>query len=244
MIERRLAMVIEKFDEIKRFYPDMKEDFGIFNLDINCFFPYSNQEVLTLGAGLFNSTLLNLELAIIYDDDITRLRDLMFKDVILNHRYPNHQWVSLSKKSGNRRCKTGYPICGPIEELNRYDLLAVNLGIEDENFFCFFPLELKLSSDKPVGCLKLRIHHFEKSYDEEAFKNFGFDFFTMKIVSSEIGKSERAGKEILYYWGKPMFRKLSEGTRLEIEELSEDDRIFSFNPKITIPGQPRDYFFL
>ena len=232
----------KKLTECKRFYPGAKEDCGIFNLDISCYFPYADQdqEDLVLGVGLYTASHsywdFDFATALKSPEFVEFCKNQIYDDTVLNHRYPNHEYVTLSKKLGNKRCKAGYPICAPIEDLNSYNFILIKLGYKDEEIFAFFPLILSLSKEKPVGQLSLIIENFI-AFGEKHNDNFGFNF------SSSYTVEDRSGWKKLYYiWGASRARKDKfQGYEKYLKtQYFSGNNLFYVEPALVIPGQARD----
>lgn len=107
--------------------------------DFGCYFPYSNPEILT-----FNFS----------------LGEEKFDDYKLNHRYPNRGYQTISKKTGRKVSKLGYPY---IMKLNKQGsmLLCVNVGIKDEVIHMVFPVQTHMTKEKPVCGLTMHFN-FDK----------------------------------------------------------------------------------
>ena len=104
---------------------------GCMILDLSCFFPYRNQDVLT------------------FDFKLGSEEPEPYKH---NHRYPNNSYVTISKKMGRKVSKLGYPVLVDLVE-DKYILLTITIGIKDKTIDLIFPIYVALTEDKPVCVL-------------------------------------------------------------------------------------------
>lgn len=115
---------------------------GCIVFDFACYFPYVEQDLL-----IFNFKLGEEELE-------------PYKH---NHRYPNIDYVTISKKMGRRVSKLGYPI---FVDLNKECFFMLEIGIKDyKTVNLDFPVSVKLTKEKPVCNLGFRF-----SFDEAIFE--------------------------------------------------------------------------
>lgn len=156
--------------------PDIKDADGILNIDIGIFFDYSNQGIVTLGFGLITDDIKKDEDT---EDDVRYL----FADTVLNHRYNHKGYITISRRSGKKVSKTGYPIAGPIEELNRYKMLMVMCGIKDKTITVCFPINISLTKDDPIGGIELIIHDWELNSADK----WGIDMFALFQMEENFG---------------------------------------------------------
>lgn len=108
--------------------------------DFGCYFPYSNKEVLSFDFQLGNEK---------------------FDNIKLNKRYPNKDYVTISRKTGRRISKIGYPYFMEMSEFDNGSvniILCINLGINQSQFTMIFPLVLLLTKENPVCALEFRIN--------------------------------------------------------------------------------------
>ncbi|MBO5237888.1 MAG: hypothetical protein J6B50_03840 [Lachnospiraceae bacterium] len=108
---------------------------GCIVFDLSCYFPYANQEDL-------------------YFD--FQVGEEQLTDIKLNHRYPNHGYVTISKKVGRKLSKLGYPY---FVELNTQQdiLLTIKIGLKDDYITIVFPIHVTLTQDKPVCALSMKL---------------------------------------------------------------------------------------
>lgn len=233
MIDMRKDRIL---NEWRRLFSDMQDGYGILNIDIGVYFPYKNQDAVTCKIGLLNDTILN-------DEDTENDDKYLFTDVIHNHRYKNKGYVTLSKKVGRKICKTGYPIYAPIGVLNNIEMFLMKFGIRNETMMMCFPINIILTEDRPIGGFKLKIHDWEKTWDQNETKNMGFDFTT--------NWAERDGQYGYLVGGTQRFivGKPSRGYQMEQDialkpVTSGRTDLIGFTPAITIKGQPTETFFI
>lgn len=124
---------------------------GLLMLDIGMYFPYANQDILHFSVGL-------VEMAdIAVDPHIGLNNKERFTDVVFNHRYPNGNYVTMSKKNGRRISKTGYFLNDNFDELNGKKWLMVDVGIgEAGDIHTAIPVEINLNEENPVASITLR----------------------------------------------------------------------------------------
>ena len=219
-------------DDVARLHPNMKENDGIFNIDLGLFFDYPNQNIVTLKFGLLTGE------DVIkgnFTDDIPRY---LYDNTVVNHRYPNHAYLTLSRKEGRKISKTGYPIVGPIDALNQYRMLLINCGIEDKTTTMSFPIQMHLSEDKPIGGIEVIVHDWET---KEQANKFGIDFLIHEPTYNAEG--ENAGYlRHCYYVGQPHFGTLNEQDIILSVLNVDESGVMAFQPVINVAGQPRDQF--
>lgn len=130
---------------------EIKDGKGCIVFDLGCYFPYSNwKNVLSFKFKLGEEEL---------------------EPYVLNHRYPNHGYATISKKSGRKLSKIGYPY---FLELNmiHHILLTIEIGIQDQTMRLIFPVEVTLSQDKPV--CGLTFHFNFKNSDNPEFTFYSY----------------------------------------------------------------------
>lgn len=106
---------------------------GCIVLDLGCYFPCLNQDILTFRFSFGEE------------------EQGLYK---CNHRYPNNGYVTISKKMGRRLSKLGYPLFVNLDE-EISTLLTIDLGIKDKILSYIFPVKVKLTKEKPVCSLSL-----------------------------------------------------------------------------------------
>lgn len=137
--------------EIERFAPNGQALSGMINLDIAVF-----GDNFTVTAALWKHPC---------DTELFRealdTAGVFYSDIKNNYRYPNKNWKTLSKRSGRKVCKTGYPVYGTVEELNQYKYLAIKLGNSehwgDKYAYLLFRIDIELTKDNPVSGLDIHI---------------------------------------------------------------------------------------
>lgn len=130
-------------DVMKELDNEALEGRGCIILDLACYFPYSNQEVLTFDFRLD-------------DEDPEPYR--------LNHRYPNNGYVTVSKKMGRRLSKLGYPFFVHLDRQQSL-LLSVIAGIGDDAMEFIIPIHVTLTKDMPVCALSMHFDFDKKEFD-------------------------------------------------------------------------------
>ena len=117
---------------------DLKEDECCIVFDLGCYFPYVEKKLLMFDFSLGEET---------------------FDDYKKNHRYPNKQYVTISKRYGKKVSKVGYPYILKLKEQHPM-LLCVKVGLNDNNennqyISLVFPIETKMTKENPLCELSL-----------------------------------------------------------------------------------------
>ena len=120
---------------------------GCIVFDFGCHFPYSNQDILTFEF---------------------KVGEMQLEPYKHNHRYPNKDYVTISKKMGRRVSKLGYPMFVTIDK-DLLMLLEIKIGIKDDTIDFVFPVNVKLTKEKPVCSLSL---HF--NFDKMSFRFYTY----------------------------------------------------------------------
>lgn len=138
-------------DDVKRvFGVEELEKPGLLGLDIGVYEPFAKtiakEGVPDLRAGLAESY---------------TTKPKMFEDTVLNHRYPNGRYVTLSQKHGRRISQAGYFLNDTIEELNKKKWLFINYkagaaGL-DAAWNIAIPISVCLSKERPAAGITVRL---------------------------------------------------------------------------------------
>lgn len=118
----------------------LKEDECCIIFDLGCYFPYANPEILTFDFSLGEEK---------------------FNDYKKNRRYPNSSYQTISKKYKRKVSRLGYPYIMKFDEQDIM-LFCVNIGIKEEYVSLVFPLQTKMTKDKPICSLKL-LYNFDEN---------------------------------------------------------------------------------
>ena len=125
---------------------------GCIVLDFSCYFPYANQDCLEFKFKLG-------------EDELEPYK--------YNHRYPNRDYVTISKKMGRRVSRIGYPVFVDLND-EYFFILEIEVGIKDyKTVQLGFPVIIKLTEEKPVCNLGFRFNfdaatfQFESYYEHE-----------------------------------------------------------------------------
>lgn len=227
-----------KINDFQHCIPNLESFDGIINLDIRILYPYSNTDVLSFGFGLVPET-------IKLTNNVTkRFETCLFNDYLLNHRYPNKNYFTVSRKFGRKISKTGYPFYERLEKINLFKTLILKIGIK--NSFCFFRfnLDFELTKENRVVNLLCLIHNFEDADKIES--NFGIDFRTYQPTNG-------GAYEHHYQLGKNHFgdewvkEHCTDGRYTELIpcSLNNNPSIYSFDfiQPIILYAQPDDCIF-
>lgn len=145
------------YDELIKSEIQLADDECCILFDFGCYFPYSNFDVLTFEFNLGTEE---------------------FADYKINHRYPNKNWHTISKKYGRKLSKLGYPY---IMKLNEQEpmTLCLRVGIKEKYMTLLFPIQTSMTKDKPICGLSLE-YKFEESrfcftsYEKEKEDDLGW----------------------------------------------------------------------
>lgn len=119
----------------------IKDDECCILFDFGCYFPYSNNDILTFSFSLGEEKL---------------------DDYKINHRYPNKGYSTISRKYGRNVSKFGYPYIMKLSDQQKPMLLCINIGIKDDVMTLIFPIQTNMTKDKRFCELKLN-YNFTKS---------------------------------------------------------------------------------
>ncbi len=201
----------------------MDNSMGILNIDIGLYFPYVNQDIVICEFGLLDDD--SLDDRVGEEDD-----EHIFADTVLNHRYRNTNYVTLSKKSGRKMCATGYPVVAPIEELNRHKMLFIRYGVQgDAEMTMFIPISVNLTEKEPVGALEIHMLY----WDGEQPEKFG-------VVCSTLCKDGEGIYRRRYVLGRPV-ADFKDDVPFSYVDTPYGDA-FSVTPVVEIGSQPKDRF--
>ena len=130
-------------DRIEEIQTELDNNMGCIIFDLSCYFPYIEQDKLTIDFSIGLEKCDNIK---------------------LNHRYPNKRYVTVSKKNGRKLSKMGYPYFCELDKPIPM-LLKINIGFTDEKdtITYIFPVEVELTKEKPVCYLTFR-QNFESSF--------------------------------------------------------------------------------
>lgn len=129
----------------------LKEDECCIVFDFGCYFPYEDADHLFFDFE--------------FDGQI-------FNDKVINHRYPNKSYQTITKKYGRRLSKVGYPYIFKLDN-QRLKMLHVKIGLQaeglkEQHITLNIPIETHMTKDKPACALTLH-YFFDK--DEFVFKS-------------------------------------------------------------------------
>ena len=115
----------------------LAEDECCIIFDFACYFPYANVEVLEFGFSF---------------------GQVEHNDFKLNHRYPNKNYQTISKKYGRQLSKMGYPVVMKLSEQSPVRLV-LKVGFHDNwQTTLIFPLLTNMTKERPVCALSLHFN--------------------------------------------------------------------------------------
>ncbi len=184
----------------------LPEGKGCINFDFACLFPYDNQEVLTFEFGLG-------------EEEIGSQKH--------NHRYPNRNYVTISKKLGRKVSKVGFPFLVDLDN-EQLMLLWIKVGIKDKAVKLIFPVRVTLTKDEPVATLE-GLFNFDKSR---------FTFTTYKYVSDDNGWQQIIWTNDTEYIDDPR------ATIMDKASTDKDNYIVVYNTPIILASQPLENYLV
>ena len=102
---------------VKTYDAKLESEQGFINIDLGVYYPYLDQEVVAAEVQLYEE--LPYDLLETYNTP----RSKGIHGHVMNHRYTNMHYVTLSKKSSNHICNTGTFIVDTIKNLNKLKYL-------------------------------------------------------------------------------------------------------------------------
>ncbi len=125
---------------------EMKEGLGLFLIDFGAYFPYSNQDDLILDVSLSTDERAG-------GQSVANLRN----ECVLNHRYSNTGYLTLTSKHGKKLCKHGCAMQLPWADLNTFKYLNIEYGFSKTNMIKIsVPISINLSEETPY--MELEAH--------------------------------------------------------------------------------------
>ena len=182
-------------DYVEELQPELENGLGCIIFNLACYFPYEEQDLLRLSfkVGLFEPT-----------------------DFKLNHRYPNHRYVTLSKKTGRKLSKMGYSFFCKLGEDTILFMVKVGLNDSNEEISMVFPLRVNLSKEKPVSALTFHFNFESSCIDIHTTKRDGCGWLsTQWTTDREFYESYDQSKGKLYLFHRPVI----ENTILMFEDI-------------------------
>lgn len=176
----------------------LPEGKGCINFDFACLFPYDNQDVLTFELGL--------------GEEIGSQKH--------NHRYPNRNYVTISKKLGRKVSKIGFPFLVDLND-EQLMILWIKIGIEGKAVKLIFPVKIMLTKDEPVATLE---GHFN-------FNKSRFTFTTYKPASD--GRWQQ-----IIWTNDTEYMDDPRVTIMDKASTDKDNCIIVYHTPITLASQP------
>ena len=147
---------------------------GCIVFDFGCYFPYSNQDILTFEF---------------------KVGEMQLEPYKYNHRYPNKDYVTISKKMGRRVSKLGYPMFVTIDK-DLLMLLEIKIGIKDDTIDFIFPVNIKLTKKKPVCSLSLHFNFDEMSFLFYTYRKKG-NGWQSAIWTNQMSENDKNDKNVV-----------------------------------------------
>lgn len=151
-------MLINVDKEILESELQLADDECCIIFDLGCYFPFAAPENLILNFALGSDE---------------------FPDFKLNNRYPNKLYKTLSKKSGRKISKLGYPFIMKLDEQS-LAILSIRVGVKDNcTLNLVFPLNTSMTKENPISYLQFK---YFSSFDDK---------YQLQFSLSTIGKDDK-----------------------------------------------------
>jgi hypothetical protein len=236
--------------EFERFGFKQNSNLGILNIDIGVYFPWKNQDKVSVQIALLTDKQM-FEVGSSID-----IAQMFFEDITLNHRYPNRAYITPSKKKGRIVCKKGYPVIEPIETLNNYKWLVIKCSFDSLpdclQWMNCFSISAELSKEKPVCELEARLDLKEECYrfitcepdiidggikchKQQFYSTGNIDWHLFGNIEDDAVEDGENGYII------------KDGSRLLLPlvgmDFEDGGRTILYDQKITLPAQTIDQYF-
>ena len=104
------------------------------------------------------------------DELLYRYQGIKMPDTKMNHRYSNHDYVTLSQTVGRKVSKIGYQFVAPIEELNQYAYAVIFIDINPTPLFqqiqaFLIPIQVSLTSERRGNLTSYRFAYHVGCYE-------------------------------------------------------------------------------
>lgn len=142
--------------ELDRLEVDVPEDMGLLAMDFGAHFPYYDQDELRLRAILSTEP----------------MNEGVFLDFgsqsILNNRYPNRDYLTISKKCGRKICRFGCFSIMPLEEeeLAVFRYLNVGYDFHDKKVSVCIPISINMTKENSCAAFNVTLM-LERLYESE-----------------------------------------------------------------------------
>lgn len=200
-------------EELKRFSSDLNN--GLLLVDVGVHFPFGNQNDLACDFMLADFDVLPVANTL----DKLKHEYQPCADLVLDHRYRNRDWVTLSRKFGRKKSMSGYLIISPIDDINRYKTFLLRLNGQ---FYFYFPIYVNLSEKAPFSSFQIRVHGFEDN------KTVGIDFIIYEPMD------DHGYKQYTYVTGDSLFDRDLHVSRFDVAGGSENCRSVAFRPIVKL----------
>ena len=130
----------------------MKDGYGFICVDLGIFTPLKDQSK-TSASIIFYKEMPSAQ----YLSDINYSEKEVTDDSIMNHRYPNKGYLTLSKRNGKKVSKSGYAVVDTIDALNQYQYISITVKNGCSVKIHIMPMSVKLTKSKPFSRVSVRI---------------------------------------------------------------------------------------
>lgn len=134
-------------EELERLGITPESGIGFFFLDFGAYFPYRNQEVLLLDASLSTGPK--------ETGKVLNIRE----NCVLNNRYPNKHYVTMTEKFGRKLCKCGCVIPYSHGRLKEVEYLNIGYGFDGQMpIRMSIPITTDTSDEKPGVSIAVKLN--------------------------------------------------------------------------------------
>lgn len=95
--------------------------------------------------------------------------------IVLNHRYSNRNYVTISAKKGRKVCGKGFPVILPRKQLNEFLFFQLNIGTKTSSGGIAIPIFMNLTEDEPLTTLRFSCSVFEAHMGKPSWVRTGCD---------------------------------------------------------------------
>ena len=184
---------------------------GVVDIDLSLHYPFFPHDI-TLGIGLLEN---NIHITL---DDIeeNKLDTYLFNDTVINHRFPNKDYFTLSRKVNKRVSASGYPVYAEIETINKYKYILIKVGEEQKAVYYEFPISYTLTKDNPIATASIMIFSDQQ---------ITWKYHTIEIDTAETTGDKNSAIQHRYHGGKYLSirQKQDEETNLKLEHIDIDE---------------------
>jgi len=146
-----------------------KDGDGVFILDASLVFRYSNPEIVKMSFSLMD-----------LNGNWDSAKDIGVQGV-MNHRFPNKDYLTFSAKKGRKICGFGYPVVLPRSILNNIMFVEIRIDIGEHFIKHALPISISVTKEHPVAKLHFSLNMLDPNDDNwisvDADKSYATGFW-------------------------------------------------------------------